>query len=56
MNEVKGQTSEKRKYIPPISIASLPKETDRSIFLGKIIGLNSKAFFDIGKCRIRNLV
>jgi DNA helicase HerA-like ATPase len=47
MSEVKGQTSEKRKYIPPISISSLPKETDRSILLGKIIDLNSKAFFDI---------
>jgi DNA helicase HerA-like ATPase len=42
-----GKKSEERRYIAPISIDSLPKETDRSIFLGKIIGLNSKAFFDM---------
>jgi DNA helicase HerA-like ATPase len=47
MSKIMGRTSEKRKYITPISTASLPKETNRSIFLGKIIGLNSKAFFDI---------
>jgi DNA helicase HerA-like ATPase len=42
-------SGDERYYITPISIDSLPKETDNSIFLGKIIGVNSKAFFDINQ-------
>jgi len=38
---------EKRKYIPPVNMSSLPMERGRSIFLGKIAGTESKAFFDI---------
>jgi len=38
-------SGDERYYIPPISIDSLPKETDNSIFLGKIIGVNSKSIF-----------
>jgi hypothetical protein len=38
-------SANERYYIPPISIDSLPKETDNSIFLEKIIGTNSKEFF-----------
>jgi len=41
------KASEKRKYVSPISTASLPKETERSILLGEIAGSQSKAFFDL---------
>jgi DNA helicase HerA-like ATPase len=36
----------KRKYISPMSINSLPRETENAILLGEILGTDSKAYFD----------